>query len=349
MASLPNIEYVSTRYLGSKRRLSRWIVGQVRGPRFHTVLDAFGGTASVSYAFKQLGKQVTYNDFLASNYQTGLALIQNPSYKLTESDVSWVLTKHKEIEYPSFIKQTFGDMYYTDRENAWLDMAVTNIAHIRNRYKRALAYHVLFQSCLVKRPFNLFHRRNLYLRLANVRRTFYNHVTWARPFCSLFRQFSREANSRVFDNGKINLALNCDVFEIPTAHYDLIYIDSPYVSPNGNRFDYYSCYHFLEGLCDYDHWASRIDYDTLNKRLLPDGHRCWGIHFENITHDFDRLFCKFQDSILVVSYMSPGIPSVRSLKMLLEQYKRRVKVVSKSHKYVLSTKQRSSEVLFIAS
>ena len=31
---------------------------------YETVLDAFGGTGSVSYSYKKIGKEVTYNDIL---------------------------------------------------------------------------------------------------------------------------------------------------------------------------------------------------------------------------------------------------------------------------------------------
>ena len=51
-----------TRYQGSKRKLLGWIWEHVRDLPFGTALDAFGGTGSVSYLFKQNGKRVTYND-----------------------------------------------------------------------------------------------------------------------------------------------------------------------------------------------------------------------------------------------------------------------------------------------
>ena len=68
-----------TRYQGSKRKLATDIVQAVSDLSFSTVLDLFGGTGSVAYAFKQAGKQVTYNDILAFNHQIGLALIENHS------------------------------------------------------------------------------------------------------------------------------------------------------------------------------------------------------------------------------------------------------------------------------
>lgn len=45
-----------------------------------------------------------------------------------------------------------------------------------------------------------------------------------------------------------------------------------------------------------------------------------------IYKEFDKLFNKFQDSILVVSYRSDGIPSESELKELICQYKTNVKI-----------------------
>ena len=67
----------TTRYQGSKRRILPWIYQNIKSLKFDTVLDGFGGTGSVSYLFKMMGKRVTFNDVLHSNYQTGVAFIEN--------------------------------------------------------------------------------------------------------------------------------------------------------------------------------------------------------------------------------------------------------------------------------
>ena len=50
----------STRYQGSKRRILPWLCKNIKDLEFDTVLDGFGGTGSVSYLFKLMGKQVTF-------------------------------------------------------------------------------------------------------------------------------------------------------------------------------------------------------------------------------------------------------------------------------------------------
>ena len=299
IAQAQDMAYVSTRYPGSKRRLAPWILAQTKDIQFSSVLDAFGGTGSVSYAFKRAGKQVTYNDILKSSYYAGLALIENSRCKLTDEEVTKLLSKDDDVSYPTFIRDTFRGIYFTDEENAWLDTVVTNIGHMTNRFKRALAFHALFQSCLIKRPFNSFHRRNLYLRLAQVERNFHNHTTWERPFEQYFKKFSTEANACVFDNGKSNVALNLDVFKIRRRQFDLVYVDAPYISAGGTRVNYYRFYNFLEGLCQYNNWGKELDYKSKYLISKPDG---WAHGKKTVKGYFKDLFEKFQDSALVVSY-----------------------------------------------
>ena len=97
-------EFPSTRYQGSKLKLVDWIQAETKDLTFDTVLDAFGGTGSVSYLYKKMGKEVTYNDLLKFNYQFGKALIENKEVKLTDDDIRFVLNKNEGIEYKSIIE-----------------------------------------------------------------------------------------------------------------------------------------------------------------------------------------------------------------------------------------------------
>lgn len=337
--------FPSTRFQGSKLKLINWIWDAIKDIQFKTALDAFGGTGSVAYMLKSKGKQVTYNDILKFNWYIGLALIENSKVNITKSDIDFILTTNNKITYPSFIEDTFKDIYFTSKENHWIDMIVTNIHKLDNKYKQAMAYFALFQSCIIKRPFNLFHRKNLYLRFSDVKRSFGNKITWDTPFETHFIKFIQEANSAIFSNNMDNQAINCDVFDIK-GNFDLVYIDTPYISKKGVGVDYHNFYHFLEGLVDYSKWEQNIDYKTKNKRLKSKPSP-WSdkklIHFA-----FDKLFNKYKNSILVVSYRSDGIPSIDELFNLIKKYKTEIEVLLRTnYKYVLSNNH-SDEVLIIA-
>ncbi len=278
------------------------------------------------------------------NWYIGSALIENESTQLSQADIDFLLTKHKNLEYPEFIYKTFGGIYFTDDENRWLDMVATNINLLKNFYKRALGYFALFQACIAKRPFNLFHRKNLYMRLSQVRRSFGNKSTWDTPFEVHFKRFAAEINRAVFCNNRPNRALNMNVFDIEEK-FDLVYVDTPYVSRKGSGVDYLHFYHFLEGLVNYNQWSEMIDYKTKHRRLKR-RNSVW-TDKKKISGAFDELFRKFRESILVVSYRSDGIPSIEELSALLGRYKSHInKLKWSNYKYVLSNNQ-SEEVLLI--
>ena len=342
----------TTRFQGSKRRVLTWLYENFRKLDFETVLDGFGGTGSVSYLFKLMGKRVAFNDVLRFNYLAGVALVENDDVRLTENDVNFVVQENG-FEYPSFIQKTFRDMYYLTPENKWLDIAGFNIRMLSEFYtgdvlrkKQAIAYHALFQACLCKRPFNLFHRRNLYLRRAQVDRSFGNKTTWDIEFPALFRKFCVEYSRKVFSNGLESEALCCDIMKIRKRKFDLVYLDPPYCRPDEKPIDYRSLYHFLEGLTDYDNWGQNINWRAKTKCLLPDK-TSWCKN--SVKENLNTLFKRFRDSIIVISYGEPGYPSIVDIQKMLQQYKRKVSVVKRMYKYSLNCRNSNhmKEVLII--
>ncbi len=338
-------KFPSTRYQGSKAKLAQWIWEQIADLDFTTCLDAFGGTGVISYSLKQAGKRVTYNDLLRFNYYFGLALVENDRVRLDSETVDWLLQRHSDVEYPSFIRDNFSDVYFTDEENGWIDQMITNIRQLSDQYQFALAFFALCQACIIKRPYNLFHRKNLYIRFAEVKRSFGNKTTWDRPFDEWFYAFVEEVNQAVFSNDQTNRALNLDAVNVPDE-YDLVYIDTPYISKRGVAVDYLGFYHFLEGLTMYDEWDEHIDGRSKHRRLKRQPSE-W-TDKKRIHAAFDRLFRRYQESIIVVSYRSDGIPSELELISLLKRYKSDVRIErSGQYKYVLSTNPRSEEILLI--
>lgn len=338
-------KFPSTRYQGSKAKFADWIWYEISQIPFQTVLDAFGGTGSVAYKLKDNGKAVTYNDILPFNSIIGKAIIENKSILLGESDISLILEEREDIDYPTFIADNFKDIYYTDDENHWLDVVRYNISTITNEYKRAIAWFALFQSCIIKRPYNLFHRKNLYVRLMDVKRSFGNKKTWDTPFETHFRNFVHEANNAVFNNGVECHAINMDALNVDTK-FDLVYIDTPYINEKGVGVDYADFYHFLNGLVYYDNWADLIDFKSKHHRLKRQ-YNIWSDK-DNIINGFVQLIEHFEDSILVFSYRSNGIPSIENLVNILIKHNRHNELrYSHDIKYALS-ETKSKEVLIIS-
>lgn len=338
--------FPGTRYQGSKRKHAAAIVDQLRDLSFTTVLDAFGGTGVVAYAFKRAGKRVTYNDLLAFNHQIGLALIENDSVRLSDEDIAAIGERRDGLAYGDFIERTFTGVYFTNDENRWLDTAVGNISRMTCRYKRALAWFAVFQAAIAKRPYNLFHRANLYMRTADVPRSFGNKAGWDRPFEDHLRAFAAEANEAVFNGPQPCRAMCRDALEIDPV-FDLVYIDTPYINRNRVGVDYRDFYHFLEGMVRYDDWPDLIDRGLKHLPLRREAHP-WS-DASTCRAAFRALFERFRDSQLVVSYRSEGIPSIDELVRILRHMKKEVRIVDLARRpYALSTNSRSSETLLVA-
>ena len=341
--------YPTTRYQGSKLKIVDWLWSEVSSFDFDSMIDIMGGTGSVSYMFKQHGKQVTYNDILKFNAYIGTALLENDKVRLSKSDIEFLTNRHADVNYDDFIAHTFKNIFYTQVENRWLDTFVGNLKLFDNKYKTALALTSLFQSCIIKRPYNLFHRKNLYIRLADVERSFGNKASWDQKFDYWFSKFADEYNSCIFNNGKQNKVMNYDVMDIPKTCYDLVYFDPPYTSQK-NTVDYLEYYHFLEGICIYlkygsKTWEQQIDW---NRKPLPLKHvkSPWNNKLE-LHAMFEKVISKFKNSTMIISWNADGVLSSKEMSNILKKYYEKVEVKSIEYKYVLSMKK-SKELLFIA-
>jgi DNA adenine methylase/adenine-specific DNA-methyltransferase len=140
------------------------------------------------------------------------------------------------------------------------------------------------------------------------------------------------------------------------GEYDLVYIDTPYISGRGVAVDYLDFYHFLEGLAMYDEWGTYIDshskqgtyIDSHSKhRRLKRRPSEW-TDKKRIHAAFKRLFERYRRSFIVVSYRSDGIPAEDELIALLKQYKQNVRVeYFGQYRYVLSKNSKSKEIVLI--
>lgn len=349
-----DIKTHSTRYRGSKRKIIDWLLTNIEYLEYESVLDAFGGSGVVSYMFKNIGKKVTYNDSLKFNHYIGKSLIENDFINVTEREIDELVKTCKSKKYPDFIQKTFPDIFYLEEENKWLDSIIYNINSLwseNERYKKEIAFNALFQSCLVKRPFNLFHRKNLNIRTASVTRTFGNKSSWDSSFELQFRKFINEINSFVFSNGTECKALNEDIFHFNNTNFDLVYIDPPYLNSIGNdeSINYLSMYHFLEGISHYNDWQHKINWNTQNRSFKHDNNANYFTK-PHIEMSFCRMIEKFKNSTLVISYKSDGFPTIEYITEILYSYKNDVSVKTIDYKYALNKKSKkdSKEVLFIA-
>lgn len=339
-----------TRYYGSKRKIINkiWEYIELENLQFNSVLDLFGGTGTFAYKAKLEGKLVYYNDIFKFNSIIGKTLIQNNTYKIKDKEIEFVLTKDPKYKYNYYISENFEGIYYLDNENQQIDIMVQNINRLKNNYAKYIAFYSLFQICLIKRPFNTFHRKNLNLRTNDVKRKFGNKITWEKDIAETFKFFCQEANNYIINNKQNNFSYNSSALKC-SVKADLIYIDPPYVSEKGSHVNYHSRYHFLEALINYDTFIDKINYDKLNHEVQINK----SLEFESkltITKDIKKLIKKYNNKIIVFSYRNKGIPSIKELKTIFLDNNMDCKIhLIKTHSYALnSTNKALGEYVFIA-
>ncbi len=341
------IHFPSTRYSGSKRRFLDWIWDSVKDIKFKSALDVFGGTGSVGLLLKSKGKRVLYNDLLFFNQIIGKAIIENQSIIVSDDEVEKILNSSHGTKN-SFIQNNFKNIFFLDDENIWLDKIIENINKIENEYKKAIIMSSLFQACLSKRPFNLFHRANLNIRTNDVKRTFGNKTTWEKPFPDLLKKFINEYNRSIFSNEQDNKVIGGYHALLCPNGVDLVYLDPPYFSNGSSQgTDYLKYYHFLEGISNYRLWDNLIEDHKRRLPKLKDRKEIDSfIKRSEIYKSIEKLIERFQDNIIIMSYQDEGIPSKNEILSLFKKYGKKVKLIEKPHKYVLSKKNKS-ELLFI--
>ena len=314
--------FPGTRYMGSKYRVLPFIWQCVQDLPFESVLDAFSGSGCVSYMFKQYGKKVISNDFMHFTHHLAIATIENSNIQLNNDEIKMLMEPN--LNSGTFIADTFKGLYFTDEENAFLDSLRHNIEFLDNKYKKSIAIAAISRACMKRRARGIF--TFVGDRYDDGRRDM--RINLQQHFLENVEAF----NAAVFDNKNKNLAFNRDIFDLD-VQADLVYLDPPYYTPNSDN-DYTRRYHFVEGLAR--QWQGvNIQSHTKTKKF-----KRYETPFisKNTVHDaFDRLFDKFQDSIIVVSYSSNSIPEKGELVEMLMKYKSQVRVHQVEHLYSFGT------------
>lgn len=311
--------YPPTRFMGSKSKLLSEIWSVVSQFNVNTVVDLFSGSGVVGYMLKAQGKSVISNDYMAMSATFTKAMIENNNVVLPLDEAKNLLVAHKESDH--FVATTFKDLYYTDEENDLIDTLRTNIWAMRDQYKQAIAMTALIRACTKKRPRGIF--------------TYTGHryddgrQDLKKSLSQQFLEAVEAVNKAVFDNGKTNHSKHGDAMDLRAENADLVYIDPPYYSPLSDN-EYVRRYHFVEGLAR-DWKGVEIQEHTQTKKFksypTPFSTR------KGAADAFDKLFKKFSNSILVVSYSSNSQPTQDEMVAIMAKYKEHVEVVPIDYKY----------------
>ena len=311
-------KFPPTRFMGSKAKLLQHIALACERIEFETVGDLFCGSGVVAYLFKCMGKQVLANDHMAMSAAIATAMIENSSQTLSNREVDGLFEASPNA--CDFVQRTFRGLYFSDEDNAAIDLVRANIKRIADPHKRAVALAALIRACVKKRARGIFTytghryddgRRDLQLSIED-------HV----------RKATALINGAIFDNGKRNQARWGDALTLEDGP-DLVYLDPPYYSPLSDN-EYVRRYHFVEGLArDWQGVDLQWHTKTRKFRSYPTPFRTR----EGALDAFDRLFGRLRRSAIILSYSSNSLPTRDELATLMSRHKRHVDVIEVAHRY----------------
>ena len=341
--------YPSTRYQGSKRKLIPALSAIFSQHKFSTAIDLFSGSGSVTYLLRTLGKSVTSNDYLKYNANTASLFL---------SEVSDLDILNSKRELPSMlndqphkegfaVRKNYSNIFFTDAENTQIDYFCKNVQSASAVVQKLLIYAV-GQALLKKRPYNLFHRANLAMRLSDVERSFGNKVTWETSIEAHAIKTLNEISKlslQTFVTGSA-MSENTNNLEYFPSNVDLIYLDPPYIPAKGKAIDYADFYGFLDGL---------LDYGLFEKPNIEIPHRpvlqspsAWCTP-KTARIELLEILKKWKNSLVIMSYRGDGAFSPEDILSCFSLLGRNATVECLgTYKYALAHSIRSNEILIIS-
>ncbi len=338
-----NYKFPEPQYLGAKYTHRAWI-NQFIPKEVNVALDAFSGSQSIAFLFKQLGIKTITNDFLNFNHQIGLSLIENRNETLGAEDVKLLFSDNPRKSDYSLMQEIFTDIFFDASETAFLDNFRANIELLESKYKRALAFSVINRSMTRKVTMGHFCHTQALNYASNPDRIKRNR-SLVRPIRDIFLDLLPKYNQAVFDNMRDNLSYNENILELlpRLENIDLAYFDPPYCNSHA---DYQSFYHLLETYTEY--WKDKQFVNGV-KRYEPQRFSGFDKKKDAIP-SFEALFDSASHiPYWLVSYNNRSYPDIETFEKMLSKYKN----VRVEHKEYTSSRggkgsvAGSKEILFV--
>lgn len=343
--------FPTTRYQGSKRKIIGPMAEAFSRVNFNTALDLFSGTGTVTLLLRHLGKKVDANDYLDFNRAIAELFINATPSKLRSLkpvDELIDLLNHRDSSCGSLVEDHYDGIFFKKNENRQIDQFCQNVINL-DPFRRLVYTYAIGQALMKKRPYNLFHRANLDMRLKDVKRSFGNAVTWEKSIehhaAKAIQELIAFPFKEVPGQGKAFSEHAAQMNSLP-SQYDLIYIDPPYLNGKELETNYANFYGFLSGLWRYELFAIGDSSYPHKPLLLADsGWRNERSALEQV----ERFVKRWPSAVFFMSYRSDGCPTGSKLKEVLSTGKRKADLHSFGEfKYALSRTD-SNEELYVLS
>ena len=338
-----NYQFPEPQYLGAKHTHLGWIKKFIPD-NLKTAIDAFAGSQSVAFLFKQIGFKTITNDYLNFNNQIGLALIENKDTKLTVDDLKLLFHPAKNKREFELIESTYTNVFFEKEEAEFLDNFRANIPLLENPIKQAMAFTVINRSMTRKITMGHFGHTQALVYASDPDRIKRNR-SLVRPTKEIFEDLLPKYTNAVFDNMQDNKSFNKNILDLlPTVKYvDLAYFDPPYCDSHA---DYQGFYHLLETYTEY--WKDKEFINSI-KRYEPQ--RFSGFDKKrDVINSFEKLF-ELSEEIpnWLISYNNRSYPGIEEFEKLISKY-RDVTVEAKTYQNGRGGKGSvagSQEILFV--
>ena len=317
-------QFPEPQYLGAKHSHLSWI-SKFIPKNINTALDAFAGSQSVSFLFKQLGYKTITNDFLNFNNQIGKALIENKSQKIDGEDLNVLFQESPQKENHTLMEKIYTDVFFEKEESIFIDNFRANIPLLKNPYKQALAFTVINRSLTRKITMGHFGHTQALIYAADPERIKRNR-SLIRPIKDIFSELLPKYNNAVFDNGQDNQSFNENIINLLPllSKIDLAYFDPPYCNSHA---DYQGFYHLLETYTEY--WEDKKFINGI-RRYEPQRYSGFDKKSE-VVASFKKLF-ELSDEIpyWLISYNNRSYPDIHTFEKIISKY-RDVKIENKTY------------------
>lgn len=317
-------KFPEPQYLGAKYIHRGWIAQFIPEDAI-TVLDAFSGSQSIAYMFKQLGKKVITNDFLNFNNLIGKALIENTCEKLEQQDIDILFSDNSDPSKYNLMTKLYTNLFFLSDDAAFADSLRSNVHRLNNPYKQALALTVMCRSMTRKVTMGHFAHTQALVYASDPVRIKRNR-SLIRPLKDIFIDLLPEYNAAVFDNSKENISYNKNILDLlPTLkNIDLAYFDPPYCNSHA---DYQSFYHLLETYVEY--WKDK-QFVNGTKRYEPKRYSGFDKNSEAVSN-LQLMFERANEiPTWLVSYNDRSYPDIETMIGLIKPY-RNVKIEKKTY------------------
>lgn len=318
-------KFPEPQYLGAKYVHRSWIKEFIPSD-VCTALDAFGGSQSIAYMFKQMGLRTYTNDFLRFNHEIGLCLVENKNDTLDTADIEILFSPNNAPKEYNLCETLFTNVFFEQSETQFIDSFRSNVPRLSNEYKQALAITIMNRSLTRKVTMGHFAHTKALDYAADPERIRRNR-SLVRPIKDLFLDLLHGYNAAVFDNSQDNKSYNENILDLLPclSDIDLVYFDPPYCDSHS---DYQGFYHLLETYTEY--WKDKTFVNGV-KRYEP--RRYSGFEKKtDIIGSFEDLFSKAKYiPYWLVSYNDRSFPDIDTLVALISKY-RNVSIKRKPYK-----------------